>query len=322
MPRENLLNKKNITFTIAGSLVSIVVLSAFIGWFFFFSSVPANNYGILYNTVDSKVYTDKVYDNGHYFVPFSTFILFPSTLISVEFASNNANGLLSARSNDGLDVSFDINIQYKILKQDVISVYKQFGTNYDDAIIQIARGTIRSIASKYNAIEYFNNDTIIENEFKSGLRSALAEQNITLSLLQLKGVTLPQSFEDALTAVQVAQQQIQEAKYQQDAEKIKAETLVIQAQAQYNISLIQANASAQVQLINAKATAEALNITFTAKGEAFAQMMLTTGFNQTEILTYLWIDAILNHDSSYLIIGSNAPILIPTTNSTSTNITV
>ena len=61
--------------------------------------------------------------------------------------------------------------------------------------------------------------------------------------------------------------------------------------------------------VQAKAVADQLNITITAQGMAFFEVATQLGLNQTEILTYMFIQAIMEHDESLLIIGDSSPLL-------------
>lgn len=310
--RERLNRRKNIKIYGSLTIFAVILSSVFFGWFLLFSNVDANHYGIKYNTLQPFVYEDQVYENGRYFVPFSMFIQFPSTFIPMDFNEDSVNGRLEARSSDGLDVSFRINIQYQIPKENVIPLYKRFGTDYHDALVQVARGTLRTIASEYSAIEYFTNTSDIEQAFEEGLSPAFTSEKVVLHLFQIKGTKLPQAFESALESVQVAQQEIEVALYEQQVATIRAKTLIIEAEAQFSIALIEANATAQSDILRAQGTAKSLNITLTAEGLAFMQLMADTGWNTTELLTYLWIKAIMEHDSSLLIIGADTPILVTT----------
>ena len=80
------------------------------------------------------------------------------------------------------------------------------------------------------------------------------------------------------------------AQYEQEAAIIRAQTAIIEAQAQANITLLQANASAEAFLIQINAEAKAVNITLTAEALAYYALAQTLGLNSTELLSYLWID--------------------------------
>ena len=65
-----------------------------------------------------------------------------------------------------------------------------------------------------------------------------------------------------------------------------------------------------ITIIEAQAAAQALNITITAEGEALFNLAQTLGLNQTELLIYLWINALEELDDTYLIIGMDTPTIL------------
>ena len=302
---------------IGSTIILFIIGSVVFVFVFLLVPVAPNQYGIGITGVTNVAEFDKVYENGLYWRPFGHFLIFPANLQSVEFAdvaesetSPDPIGRLSARSMDGLDVSFRINFNFKLIKNEVIDLYQQFGNTWREDIVQISRGTLRTSASQFRAIHFFNNASMIEITMESELTDALKQAHADLGFFQLKGVRLPIAFESALERVQTAQQEIEIAQFEQDAARIRAQTLIIEAQAQANITIIEAEAEAEKIRINAGAIADQLNITITAQGEAFLQVGQDMGFNTTEMLTYMWIQAILEHDESLLIIGADTPIIL------------
>ena len=302
---------------IASTFIIFIIGSSVFVFTFLLVPIAPNQYGIAVTGITNVAEFDDVYENGLYWRPFGHFLIFPANLQSVEFAdvaesedSPDPIGRLSTRSMDGLDVSFRINFNFKLIKGEVIDLYQQFGNTWREDIIQISRGTLRTSASHFRAIDFFNNASVIESSMENDLSSALNDAHAELGFFQLKGVRLPVAFENALERVQTAQQEIEIAQFEQDAARIRADTLIIEAQAQANITIIEANADAEKIRINAEAIADQLNITITAQGQAFLAVGNDMGFNTTELLTYMWIQAILEHDESLLIIGSDTPIIL------------
>jgi len=300
-----------------GMIVLIVFSSVVFVYAFLFVSIAPNQYGIGVTGITNVAELDQVYENGLHYRPFGHFLIFPATLQSIEFSDIQEQedkpdpiGRLSTRSLDGLDVSFRLNFNFKLIKDEITDLYTTFGNTWRQDITQIARGTLRAAASHFRAIQFFNNASIIEATMENALDLALREAHAELGFFQLKGVQLPEAFESALERVQTARQEIEIAQFEQDAARIRADTLIIQAQAQANITIVDAMANAERIRIEAQAIADQLNITITAQGLAFLQVGNALGFNTTELLTYIWIQAILQHDESLLIIGTNTPIII------------
>ena len=203
----------------------------------------------------------------------------------------------------------DISFNYQLRKADLIDLYRTFGNDYKDIYRAEGRSSLRDAAGQFNAIELFNNRTGVSALMEELLGSALEGMYADLVFFRLHDVSLPDEFEDALRRVQVAQQEAEVAFYEQEASRIRAETLIIEAQANANITILTAEADATAFLINMKAQAEAVNISLAAEAAGYYIIATQLGLNSTELLTYLWIQAIMMHDSSLLIIGLDTPTI-------------
>lgn len=310
-------------------------------------TIEENEYGLVKDTITGKV-DDKVYTAGRYDIGlFSDFIKFPSTWQSIEFIPGGdekdsdddkedkddddddekeeesttdvedqgyaGDTPITTRSEDGLGVEIDLSFQYKLSKDKLYDIYKDFGINYGEYIAKTARSIIRDIASAYTAIEFFYNRTAIGNDMLNALEGKEDKFYIDIGEFQLRQIDLPDQFEEAIELTEVAKQEIKIAEYQQQSAVIRANTLILEALAQANISIIEAEAQAEITIIEAQAAADSLNITMTTEGIMLAEIMATVGLNSTQLLTYLWIKAIEEHDSAYLIICENTPTIMITT---------
>ncbi|MFX0151545.1 MAG: SPFH domain-containing protein [Candidatus Hodarchaeota archaeon] len=314
---RNNINRKTILF--GGLFTTILILAGVsIGYFFFaFDSVGYNEYALNQNGITQQI-ENKVYEKGLYHIGiFNHFIKFPKAVQTIEFFDSLGNpgatrGPLNSRTRDGLLIHIQLAFQYKLRKGEILDLYGTFAKDYEDRYIGQARTTLRDVASFYNAIEFFNNRTIIGNHMKDLLAEDLDIMFCDVVFFQLREIDLPDEFEEALKQVQIAQQQYQIALYEQQAAIVKAETAIIEAQAQANITLITADANAEAYIINMEAQAEALNITLTAERIAYYAMGQQLNLTSSELLALLWIMAIQEHDDSMLIIGTETPLIIET----------
>lgn len=278
-----------IIFSITG--LSILVSS--------FKQIGFNEYG-LKQDIWTKEISEEIYEEGFYFIgPFYDFLRFPSTYQTIEFTSAPiADDVpLRTQTKDGLQVKVDVSFQFRFRKADILDLYSQYGNDYKNYFIRVSRSALREVCGEFSAIQFYASRSIVNIAMKNALNDSLASL-VDVGEFQLRDIDLPNSFEAATEELEVARIQIEIAQYAQKAAIIEAQTLIIQAQANANITII-----------GAQAAAEALNITLTAEGLLLTELAATIGLNSTELLTYLWIQAILEHDSSYLIIGENTPIL-------------
>ena len=331
--RDNKMDSKinyslpNMKTIIVAILTTSLLLILPVYYFSVYESVDVTEYALKVNWLDKKLDESTVYEEGLYDIGFYyNFIKFPRTVQEITYfvpeesnyrASNRLP--LDSRTKDGLLITFQLSFYFQLQKENLTKLYKTYALTYEDKFIGQGRTTLRDVASYYNAIEFFNNRTIIGHEMEIELAKALGPMYTTVVNLQLREIDLPNTFEDALERVQVAQQEYEVAKYEQQAAIVRAETKIFESRAQANITIITAEADAEAFLINMEAQATALNITLATQNLAYYAMAQQLNLTSTELLSLLWIMAIMNHDDSLLIIGENTPVILPVTNSTNLN---
>lgn len=317
-----IINKKHIV--LAFAVIVLVVTGIAIGASA--RTVGATEVGLKAN-IWTKEVDPEIMNTGLYFLPFEGILKFPMTVQEVFFfsstgASGTTNGPLNSRTNDGLTVNIQLAFHYRLKTEEVYNLFMTFRDQWHGPITGEARSILRDVAAEYNAVEYFFNRTMIGLDMELHLQEALSASFFSnVVFFQLREIDLPPAFEDALERVQVAQQEYEIAKYEQEAALVRAETEIYLAQAIANITIISAEAEADAFLIGIEAAAKAINITLTAESLGYYALGQALNMTATELLAYLWIKAILEHDESLLIIGSNTPsIILNTINSNNTRI--
>lgn len=266
-----------------------------------FQQVDYNEYALKQDLITREI-NSQVYEEGLYSIGFwCRFIKFPSIYRTIAFSDDSGDNydVIAAQTSDGLDISIELSFQFRLNKTEILDLYSEFGEDYVQYYITVARGELRNVAADYKAVEFFYNRSLVSTAMGAVLQGKQSELHCEIGGFQLRETTFPRAFEEAIEDVVVAQQDIQTALYEQQAARVRAETEIIQAQAEYNITIIEA-----------QAVAKTLNITLTAEGLALFDFSQVVGFNQTQLLTYLWIKAILEHDDSYLIVGIDTPVII------------
>ncbi len=286
-------------------LIVLIIFSIFM--FSSFATIDTTEVGFTRNWVSKEIDDENIYSTGIYWIGFfNSFVKFETTVQTINFLTEEANQL-NARTKDGLSIKLDISFQYRIQPQNIQKLYRNYTKEYESTYTVIARDDIRDVSSNFTAIEFYNNRTIIGEKMLESLQKMFSMNYADVVMLQLRNIDLPDSFEQALEDKEVARQDYEVALREQEAALVRANTEIFLAQAAANVTLIQANASAEAYLIDMAAQAEALNITLTAESNALYGLGQTLGLNSTELLTYLWIRAIYEHDEAYLIIGQTTP---------------
>lgn len=277
------------------------------------SKVDTTEIAIRKNSWTGVVDLDDRYEAGRHWIGWSyRLIKYPKTIQTITYnPGNEATDMqLTSRTADGLAIDLDVSFQYKLRLEDLDQIYMEYEKDYEPTIVRVSRSILRDVVANFTAIEFFTDRDVIGQEMEDALREECIEVYIDIVMLQLTRIDLPDSFEAVLEEVEVARQQYEIALHNQAAALVEAETLVLLAEIQAEQVIVEAEGRAEALLIETQAIATALNISVTAEAETL--LMLQTALNMTtpELLSYLWIQAIEDHESSLLIIGENTPEII------------
>jgi len=135
------------------------------------------------------------------------FIEYPSQMQTMVFSteSNRDRGLIEARSKDGLMVNFRATFQYQLNMKNLIDLYKKYGEDYKSPCIRFAVDCLNDQAAQFQASMFFRNLTTVGADMQTKLEAVfLKECYARIQSLQLSKADLPQKFEDALQATNVA----------------------------------------------------------------------------------------------------------------------
>lgn len=256
-----------------------------------FKQVGVNAYGLKRNLITNEV-DPTVYSSGLHFVGFwNEFIVFPSTWTTVEFTpADTANDIpISVQTKNGLLVSIDTSFQFRLRKSDLYQLFSEYGTEYLSYVEAVARSALREIVGDYNAETLYANRSVVNAAMQTSLLTALSTI-VEVGDFQLRTIDFPDSFQAAVEQYEVWRIEVEIAQLEQQAEVIKQQTLTLVAEYTANRTIIE------------------------YEGIATALEAMRDELNMTteDLLTYLWIQTIREHDQAYLFIGlQDIPILVP-----------
>ncbi len=169
---------------------------------------------------------------------------FTSRVIKTSIQTNNLELSLSLPSKEGLSITSQISILYRLDQAKVPSVIRVLGLNYQSIISNVFRSASADVCSKFFAKDMHSGMRVdIEMAIKKKMDETLIEQGILIESVLMKSIQLPeglagsierklQAEQDAMRMVFVLQEQrleaeriIIEAKGTRDAQKIIAEGL-------------------------------------------------------------------------------------------------
>jgi len=289
--------------TTTAAICSIVVIGVILTPFlvgFSFKVVNRNNWGIRYSTTAQTIDRSQIYDPGSYYVGLGyDFISYPSTYTQVTFSAdpNSDADVVTARTQDGLLLSLDISYQYQLIKEQLLNVLDDFGSDYNPFFIAFSRGSIRDTASTFTTSDFFYNRTYVGQTMHQGLAQVLLVKHANLEGFQLRDILYPDAIDTKFNTIQTTVLDKQQALSEHDPAIIRQNTTnelnILQATNEQAVKQINAQSDQLVALITANTT---YNTEITAAQTALARAPIDA---QTQLI-------IANNNATITIVNANA----------------
>lgn len=217
------------------------------------SYVPTGHTGII--TTFGKVH-DVTLDAGiHFKAPWNS-------VLTMDNREQKKPFQLEAFSKDIQQVDVQGSVNYNIDKATAMNLYKDVGTEYADILIgPRIQEDIKIVIAKYTAENLIDNRQAMSDEIFELLKNELAPKGINIISLAIENIDFTDAFEAAVEAKQVATQEKQKAKTQQEQQTMEAEQKAERDR-------IAAQAAADVEKIGVDAEAYAIKTRSDAEAEA------------------------------------------------------
>jgi len=135
-------------------------------------------------------------------------------------------------SSDGLEVTIDLSILYKVTPSKAPYIYQNIGEDYEDKIVRpVTRTAIRDNAVNYQAVDLYStkreefqfkiNKTISDNFAKNGLE---------VQQILVRNITLPASVRESIESKIQAEQDAQKMQFVLQKERQEADRKRVEAQ--------------------------------------------------------------------------------------------
>ena len=172
-------------------------------------------------------------------------------------AADDAIRVLTA---DGLEVTIDLTVLFRLTEADAPRLVKETGVNYVDKIVRpLTRTKIRDNSVYYDAISLYSSrrDEFQNRIFKS-IEEDFRKRGLFLEQLLVRNITLPQSVKATIEGKINAEQEAQKMQFVLQKEKQEAERKRVEAQgiADYQRIINQGLTEQQLQYEQIKALKE------------------------------------------------------------------
>ncbi len=232
--------------------------------------------------------------------------------------SNDKEGFggppLSVFSNNGQTVILDVSFYFRVDETKLFEIYQLAALNYVGIIERKSQEVLKNIASRYSTTEFFTARESIASAMLFELNRALYDViYVYVPSFQLRGVSLPTDLERALVDKVVADQNKRTEELKRNITIIQADTQVLQAQAQANVTVVIQQATSNAFQTTETAKAQAKKVVLDAQSSVLKTLKDGLGFtNNTQLFNYMYSQQISSApSSSKLLVGfDGAAVLV------------
>ena len=146
--------------------------------------------------------------------------------------TTTADDAIRVLTSDGLEVTIDLSVLYRVIPDDAPKLLRETGANYEDKIVRpITRTRIRDNAVYYEAVALYSTK---RDEFQNRIFKTIEEdfkkRGLLLENLLVRNITLPQSVKAAIELKINAEQEAQKMQFVLQKERQEAERKRVEAQ--------------------------------------------------------------------------------------------
>lgn len=174
--------------------------------------------------------------------------------------ARSADDAIRVLSNDGLEVTIDLSVLYRVVPTEAPRLLRETGIDYEDKIVRpLTRTRIRDNAVYYDAISLYSTkrDEFQQRIFKS-IESDFKTRGLLLEQLLVRNITLPQSVKSTIEQKINAEQEAQKMQFILQKERQEADRKRVEAQgiADYQRIMSEGLTDKQLQYESIKAQLE------------------------------------------------------------------
>jgi len=170
----------------------------------------------------------------------------------------------NAGSADLQTVHTQISINYRLNADLTPAIRKDFGASYEDNIIKPAlQESVKAVIARYQAAQLLEKRAAVRHEMELELSKklgALLENGFLISALNIENFSFEASFNAAIEAKQVAEQEAQRTRNEVEREKAEADKQIEAARGRAESRALEAKAQAGAILVEAEARAKAIQL--------------------------------------------------------------
>ncbi|GGO21484.1 prohibitin family protein [Deinococcus humi] len=223
--------------------------------------IPAGFVGVVFSSF-SGVKPIPLQEGLHFVLPFVDHVTtYDARLQEVTLAQNTAQGdegSIRARSKEGLDITADVTVQFRIDRSKAAILHKELGRNYINTVLRPqVRSKVRDSIGQFGAADLISNQrTQLEASITTELNKSFSRNNLVLDAILLRELKIPESVAQAIEQKQTAEQQVAVERNRLQQAEISAQRDVVQAQGKAKAAIETAKGEAEALSLRGRALKE------------------------------------------------------------------
>lgn len=169
--------------------------------------------------------SDQVYSQGPVF-----FNPITSKIVITSIQTRNLELSLNLPSKEGLSITSQISILYRLEKTEVVKIVNDLGLNYEGIIANVFRSASADICSQYYAKDMHSGKrSEIEADILKKMADNLLNKGIAIESVLMKSIQLPIGLSQSIESKLRAEQDAMRMEFVLQQEKFEAERKIIEA---------------------------------------------------------------------------------------------
>jgi prohibitin 1 len=169
--------------------------------------------------------SEQVYPQGPVF-----FNPLTSKIVRTSIQTRNLELSLNLPSKEGLSITSQISILYRLEKTEVVKIVNDLGLNYEGIIANVFRSASADICSQYFAKDMHSGKrSEIEADILKKMSGNLLNKGIVIESVLMKSIQLPQGLSQSIESKLRAEQDAMRMEFVLQQEKFEAERKIIEA---------------------------------------------------------------------------------------------
>lgn len=233
---------------LAGILASLATVYNTL--FRFLVILPAGEVGVIETL--GKVEETPLNPGIHWITPLAKVVKFSTRLEDIKET-------IDATSKEGLNLTLDVSLQYKVNPQKAATIYQTIGTDEEEIVVSRFRAILRQITASYEAKDiYGEKRQIVAQRLRQELQNSLSPLGFIVEEALLRKVILPQEIQAAIQKKLEAEQESEKQQFINDKERQSIEFGLEKAKKEAERKKIEAQGIANSQALLSKGLTEQL----------------------------------------------------------------